>query len=428
MKNLLQAAQPSFDQVETYRVKEESTRMQFQNSALQSIDNNIQAAVSLRGIKNNELGFAYTRNLRSNEELIANAQKSMLGKVVAEYQFPHSPLVEALDSYDPDIEMLESDQIAAECQRLSRYIKSSTDADIEIYAAKDITSIELMNSNGTNLTHKMSIYYLYFSMVYPGSASGLSYFIHGKTFKECEHEVLDRLIARYEAGNKIVQPISGAMQVLFMPQTMYALTWRLALGTSSKSYFEKVTPIGEKLGTRIFDHQLTFVTDPLDERFPGCRPFDDEGVVCHRHALINKGVFEKRFNDLNYAAKLNEKPTGHGFRGSITSLPTPSLQYMHLHAGHESLANMIKGVKKGVILESILGAHSGNLANGDFSIGVSPALYIEDGEIKGRLKECMVSGNIYKLLRKIDALEDTVHPTGSGFMPAMLLDNIHVDI
>ena len=428
MKSLLQTAQENFDQVETYKIKVEATKMQFQNSILQNIDNGIQSAISLRAIRNNKLGFAYTRNLLSNEELIKNAESSMLGQVTAEYRFPHSPLVEALDSYDAGIVNLEADRIADECQHISAYIKRNTDAEVEIYAGKEISSLELMNSNGTDLTHLESIYSIYFALVYPGSASGISYYIQAKNFQDIDLEILDKIIERYKAGNRLVQPESGTMQVLFTPLTMHAITWRLALGTSSRSFYDKITPIAEKLGIRIFDSKLTIFTDPLDDRYPGSRPFDDEGVVCRRHVLINNGVFQKRFNDLNYAAKLKEKPTGHGFRNSMTSLPHPSLQYLHMLPGHESLEEMIKGMKKGIILESILGAHSGNLANGDLSIGVSPALYVENGEIKGRLKEGMVSGNIYQMLKKVEGVEDTVHATGNAMLPSLLFSDIHVDI
>jgi PmbA protein len=428
MKNLLESVRDNFDQVETYRIKENSTQMLFQNSALQNIDNSIQSAISMRVIRDQKLGFACTRNLQSPDELVGNAENSMLGGVTAGYQFPHSPLVEALESYMPAIEELDAGIMANECQSVGNYIKQRTNAETEMYAGKDISSIELMNSNGTNLTHKTSMYYLYLSLMYPGSASGISCFLMEKDFREMDYEMLDKLIERYQAGKTIVQPESGEMQVLFTPATMYALTWRISLGISSRSFYDKISPIAEKQGVRIFDQKIGILSDPLDERFPGCRPFDDEGVVCHRHQLVHNGVFEKRFNDLNYASRLNERPTGHGYRNSMTSMPAPSLRSLQMIPGHDSFDDMVKGMKRGVILESILGAHSGNLPNGDFSIGVAPALYVENGKIIGRLKEGMVSGNIYKMLKKVDAVEDTLHATGSNWLPSILVDNVHVDI
>lgn len=428
MRNLMQKALDHFDQSETYQSKKDVINLQFQNSQLQSIDNNILSGISLRAIKNDHLGFAYTRNLLSENDVIDNARKSLLGKVHADYSFPHSPLVEALDSYDQNIQFLDTKKIAEECKRISSYISSHTNAETEIYANRCIDEINIVNSNGTDLSHKSSHYNFYVTLVYPGSASGVSYNLYAKNFQNLDHEILDGMIKRYTEGNKFVSPESGEMQVLFMPMTSYALTWRLAIGSSAESIYSAISPIAEKRDVRIFDSKLSFYTDPLNDNFPGSRPFDDEATVCHRHHIVDNGILLNFYNDLNYAAKLKIKNTGHGFKNSIAALPKPSIHNLFMKPGTSSLSDMIKGMKRGLILEGVMGAHSGNLANGDFSIGVSPGLYVENGEIKGRVKEGMVSGNIYSALRKVDALEDQLHSTYSGFMPAILLDEVHVDL
>ena len=73
-----------------------------------------------------------------------------------------------------------------------------------------------------------------------------------------------------------------------------------------------------------------------------------------------------------------------------------------------------------------MGAHSGNIPNGDFSVGVCPAFYVENGEIIGRVKDAMVAGNVYETLKNIVAIEDTVHDCWSGRFPAILCDNVSV--
>jgi PmbA protein len=81
---------------------------------------------------------------------------------------------------------------------------------------------------------------------------------------------------------------------------------------------------------------------------------------------------------------------------------------------------------RGIIVGGVLGAHSGNIPNGDFSIGLSPGLYVENGVIRGRVNEAMIAGNIYDLLKEIVAIEDTVYPTFSGTYPSILFDNVRV--
>jgi PmbA protein len=81
---------------------------------------------------------------------------------------------------------------------------------------------------------------------------------------------------------------------------------------------------------------------------------------------------------------------------------------------------------RGIIIAGALGAHSGNIPNGDFSIGLSPGIYVENGTIKGRIKDAMVAGNIYEVMRNVVAIEDSLHTGMAGYYPAVLFDNINV--
>lgn len=90
---------------------------------------------------------------------------------------------------------------------------------------------------------------------------------------------------------------------------------------------------------------------------------------------------------------------------------------------------------KGIIVGGCLGQHTGNIPAGDFSIGISPGLYVEQGRIVGHVKDAMVTGNIYENLNNIVALENQLHPTffflgaacGQAWRsPAVLVDDVSV--
>jgi PmbA protein len=51
---------------------------------------------------------------------------------------------------------------------------------------------------------------------------------------------------------------------------------------------------------------------------------------------------------------------------------------------------------------------------------------VEKGEIVGNVKDAMVAGNIYEVLKNVLAIEDTLHPAMRGTFPAILLDNVSV--
>jgi PmbA protein len=196
--------------------------------------------------------------------------------------------------------------------------------------------------------------------------------------------------------------------------------------------YHKQSPLVEKLGKLIFDERINISDNALDDTKPGARAFDDEAMVCRQLPIIEKGVLMHYYYDLCYASKMNAQPTGHGFKTAfiagdpISMKPTPSLQHLIIEPGEKDFWQLIKDIDRGIIVCGALGAHSGNIPNGDFSIGLSPGLYVEKGEIKGRIKDAMVAGNIYETMRHVIDIENTVHPASTGHYPAVLFDNVSV--
>jgi len=222
------------------------------------------------------------------------------------------------------------------------------------------------------------------------------------------------------------------MKVLWMPGSMHTLTWRILSGTSAKSIYEKISPIAEKIGEKIFNEKLTIHDAPLDDKYPWARAFDDEGVNCNPLSIIENGVLKSFYYDLNFAQKLDKKSTGHGYRTSrwggeaIALKPNPNLTHLQIKPGNASFSELLKFMDKGMIIEGAMGAHSGNIPNGDYSVGVSPGFYVENGEIIGRVKDAMIAGNVYDTLKNVVAIEDTLHPSWSGRFPAILCDDVSV--
>jgi PmbA protein len=65
---------------------------------------------------------------------------------------------------------------------------------------------------------------------------------------------------------------------------------------------------------------------------------------------------------------------------------------------------MVRDIKEGLVVEFIIGAEQGNILNGDFSGNVLLGYKVEKGEITGRVKNTMVSGNVYQALKQIEAI------------------------
>ena len=429
MEQLLEMASKVCDQAEIFGLDFSSNVASFKNAKLHDMDTNMQSGLSLRIIKDAKLGFAYTRNLLDREEFLQNALESVIGGVEAEYEFPLTTDVAKLDTYDASIESLNSITMVEECARVCDRLSSNTNGEIMATAYSSFGTVRLLNSVGTDLSSRFSETGVHGYAIYPGSGNGIGRVHACKAFEPMPDALLDEIIFLYTQSAREAVPQTGRMKVLFMPHSIYTLAWRIKSGANAKSVYENVSPIAEKVGEQIFDPKLTLVSDPLNDKHPDARAFDDEGTPCSTFPLVKNGVLLSFYYDLSYAKKMNVASTGHGFKsgGDVFSLmPNPVLTHLTIKPGDTSFADLVKSMDKGLIVEGALGAHSGNIPNGDYSIGADPALYVENGEIVGRAKDVMVAGNIYDTLKHVVAIEDTLHLGGGGWFPAILCDNVSV--
>ena len=174
----------------------------------------------------------------------------------------------------------------------------------------------------------------------------------------------------------------------------------------------------------MLSEKLTLKDEPLDDSLPGARAFDDEGTPCRELKLFERGVLRGFCSDRFYAHKTGTEPTGHGYRGDVTERPGPSLEHLTISPGEHSLASLLKLLGRGVVVAGVMGAHSGNLLHGDYSIGLAPGLWVEDGAIIGLVKDALVSGNVYEDLKNVVAVGDKVYDAPMGRFPALLLDKV----
>lgn len=429
MEKLLQMAMDAADQVEVFYQESNQTSLSMRNGSVTEMSTSMNSGYSLRLIRQGILGTAYTQNLIDRKDLLSNAIASMEGGVDAGYRFPEPHEPAQLDTLHPSVEDLGYSDSVASCRHALEKLRGRVSGQIDSRSGFYRSFTRIINSNSMDVSSSKGGFYVGTDVLFPGTETSIGEFCHFLDKGDIPDERLDELVDLYSRGLPEVDAPTGRMKVLFHPYAMNTLTWRLRSALSARSFYYGTSPLLDRLGEKVLSEKITFFDDPHAGGALGATPVDDEGMPTHRLSMIEGGVFRNRYTNLDYAVRLGIEPTGNGYRGgdAIAGLPAADLAVESLAAGDASFAGMISSIDEGVIILGALGAHSGNILNGDFSVGMNPGLLVRNGLIVGRVRDGMVAGNVWDVLQRVVSVENTIHnPAGWARYPSLLLEGVSV--
>jgi PmbA protein len=422
MERLLEITCKHADAATVYSVDGTHDSVGFENGRLKSADSGMSSGTALTLEKGGKQGFAYTRNLVDREGLVRDAVAALAGGVEAAGGLPQPVKLPTLDT---TAEQKGGNALLAdECRRITDYLSARVKGQVNVMANRGVSDVRILTSSGVDAHARFTQYFAMASVLFPGSYSGIRRMFTDKTYAPFPETDLQFVADTYNASTREAKGVPGRGRVLFLPDAVYALVWRLARASNAKAVYEKVSPLAGRIGEKILSDRFTLADEPLNDGEPGARAFDDEGTPCRNHKLFDRGVLTGFYSDRFYALKTGTEPTGNGYRGDVTAPPGPSLEHMAIAPGDKSLADLLKLMGRGIVVGGVMGAHSGNLMNGDYSIGLAPGLWVEDGAIVGLVKDSMVAGNVYEDLNNVIAIGDTAYHAPMGRFPALLLDNV----
>ncbi|HUX48589.1 MAG TPA: metallopeptidase TldD-related protein, partial [Dehalococcoidia bacterium] len=216
-------------------------------------------------------------------------------------------------------------------------------------------------------------------------------------------DLADRVIWQLEMAKKKAAVSTKLLPVIFTPNGVAsALLSPLMLAFNGKTVLEGASPLKDKRGEQVFDKRLSLWDDATVAYGVGSYPFDDEGVSSQHLPLVTNGVVTNFLYDLQTAALAGTQSTGNGRRAG-GGFPSPAISSLRLcrSGGDVSFRAMVEDMKEGLIVEQVIGAEQGNVLSGDFGGNVLLGYKVENGEIVGRVKDTMIAGNVYQVLKEL---------------------------
>jgi PmbA protein len=429
MEEILALAKKVAEEAEVYMVSSEETPVQFESNRLKNIQYKQSQSVALRIIKNGKTGYATATSMDNPQKLVDDAVATAEFGTKVEFQFPSAKIFPKVDIFDAAVEKVSLEKMTELGEELiSQVTKYSPEVICEGGVTKGTYTLNIINTRGGQAGFRQSV----FGLGIEGQRiRGTDMLFVGDHQSSCHpilttDEIVKTTIRQLELAKNIAKVTSKPMSVIFAPDGVTSsLVLPLIPAFNGKTVLEGASPIGNKLGEMVFDINLTISDNPLVPYNTGSRPCDDEAVPCQVTPLITKGVVSNFLYDLQTAARAKTKSTGNGQRQG--GLPSPSPHAFVITTGNVSFDDMVKSIDDGIIVEQLLGAGQGNMLGGDFSGNVLLGFKIEKGEIVGRVKDTMISGNIYQLLKNIAAIGNDAKWVG-GFMstPSICCANVSV--
>jgi PmbA protein len=413
-ESLLNAAASKFDQAEVYRVEMESHPVSFEANRLKEIIRRDTAGVALRVIDDGRIGFTSTTDASRESELVERAASLAPFGPEALFEFSAPSEYPSVDIVDPGVPQVSQESMIDIGQGLiERLLDEWPDLLCDARIGWSTGRGQIMNSAGIDVEYEQTSYYCSLGAQLIRGTDMLNVWAgHGSSHLFGDAE-LDRLLQtvrrslRWSKETAQATASPGELPVIFTPRGFGAtMLHPLMSGFNGKNVANGSSPLGERWGEKIVDERISIFDNPLIDGASGSRPFDDEGVASRKHALIENGIAGGPLLDLQTAGQLGKSSTGAAGRG-LASTPSPGTSVIDIAAGDTHFEDMIAGVKEGLLVEELLGAGQGNELGGDFRANVSLGYKIENGEIVGRVKDTMISGNVYKVLSQVEQVSDS---------------------
>ncbi len=235
-------------------------------------------------------------------------------------------------------------------------------------------------------------------------------------------QIVRQICRRLEWAKHNAPAPTGRVPVLFTAKAADLLWETVQAAISGKQVIEGASPWNDRLGKQVISDKLTITQDPTVG--PYSCPFDDEGTSTRLLTFIKNGMLQLFYADRTVGERLGSGSTGSGFRPGLGSYPTPGLVNLLIAPGKASFEELVGQIDRGLIVDQVLGDSAG--ISGEFSVNIDLGYLVRQGQIVGRVKDTMVSGNAYSALKNIVAVGSDGDWNGPCYTPSILVDGLSV--
>jgi len=419
------------------------TDVEYEAGVLKSLSDTEEKGAALRLVKDGKLGFATTTKLEDVDGLVDNALATAAEGEPVTFEFSGEAELPEPSITDDRVAALTVDEMMKHSEdAIASVLDYEEKVNVDSATARQMQRVGVATSRGFEAEFERTTYQFYVggllvegtNMLHTGAAYS------GTEFGADHAALAQKTIRDLKRGRANVDISPGKTTVVLTPRAVSDIFLTLNLGVNGLYVDERISPLAGKLGETILDERITIRDDGVRSGAYFSAAFDDEGVPMQETTVFENGVLKSYLTDRRTAAKLEHPATGNGLKAKrlimskeLGKTPSPEITNWVMDGGEKPREELIGEVGNGVLVDSIMGIIMSNLAAGDFSGNLMYALKIENGKTVGRVKDTMISGNVYELFRdNVVGLSKEVERTGimggigSHWYPYVVLRDVSI--
>jgi PmbA protein len=192
------------------------------------------------------------------------------------------------------------------------------------------------------------------------------------------------------------EPEAGKYQVLLSPTVASNLIETVAGAASAFSVDAGTSYLADKIGKRVAAGGFSLTDHGSVEGGLGGRVFDDEGTRTKSNKIIEEGVLRGYLHNLTTAKKWNTRSSGNA------GFVQPHPWNLEVGAGDSTYDEMVREMKKGIVLTSNWYTRFANYRTGEFSTVPRDGAYlVENGRVVRSLKGMRAGDDLERMFSAV---------------------------
>lgn len=435
------AQNAGFEEYEIYCQNGFRTTINIFDQEVSQFTNASSAGVSFRGKFAGKMGYASSE--RIHEDIIpflvdsAKANAQIIETAEIEELFPGSSVYPEVDTYNPDLNTLNSQQKIEKIMKVEAVAKAFDD---RINAVPYCTMLDgekeilIANSKGLDVSEKLNYIRAY---AFCQASDGGNPKMGGDIYTKLDFEGFDPVAFGEKVAKNTLETLgatpvtSGKYKVVLDHHCAGDLLAAFFPSFSADQAHKGFSMLAGKLGENVASAVVTIIDDPLLPREIGSHSFDSEGVATRTKTVIEAGNFKTFLHNTKTARKDGVEPTGNGFKYDFNAPVTIGGTNFFIKPSDITQDELLAQVGDGLLITDFSGLHSGaNPVSGEFSLQAE-GFVIKDGKKDRPVELITVSGNFFTLLNQISAVANDLtlgltEWNGNIASPSLLVESLDI--